>query len=75
MPSVATRSPGLTSNSSPICSCSIGTMSGNPPRTIVTSLLPSAKREERAAPARALALVSKKRPRMTKKITPAATSV
>ena len=53
----------------------MGTINGKPPRTIVTSLLPRASREESAAPARAFARVSKKRPRITKKITPAATSV
>ena len=41
----------------------------------MTSLLPKARREDSAAPARDFARVSKKRPRITKKITPAATSV
>ena len=75
IPSVAMRSPGRTSNSSPICNCSIGTISGNPPRKIVTSLLPSANKDVRALLAFAFARVSKYRPRITKKITPAATSV
>ena len=75
IPSVAIRSPGRTSNSSPICRFSIEEISGNPPRIIVTSLAPSESNVDKALLARRFARVSRYLPRTTKRITPPATSV
>ena len=74
-PSVAIRSPGATTNSSPISKFSTGITTVKPPRTTLTSFTFSASNADRALLARRLARVSRKRPRITKVITPAATSV
>ena len=74
-PSVATRSPGATTNSSPISKFSTGMTTVKPPRTTLTSFTFSAKRADSALLARRFARVSRKRPRITKVTTPAATSV
>ena len=74
-PSVATRSPGATTNSSPISKFSTGIRTVNPPRITLTSLTFKAKRAERALLARRFARVSRNLPRITKVTTPAATSV
>ena len=74
-PSVATRSPGATTNSSPISKFSTGMTTVKPPRITLTSLTFSARSADNALLARLLARVSRKRPRITKVITPAATSV
>ena len=74
-PSVATRSPGTTTNSSPISKFSTGIRAVNPPRITLTSLTFRAKSAESALLARRFARVSRNLPRMTKVTTPAATSV
>ena len=60
MPSVATFSPGRTTNRSPTASCSTGTRRSAPSASrIATSLAPSSSSAVSAAPARRLARASK----------------
>ena len=58
-PSVATFSPGRTTNSSPTASWSIGTRCSTPSRSTETSLAPRVSRARTASPARRLARASK----------------
>ena len=74
-PSVAMRLPGLTTNSSPTTRCEIGISTSRPLRSTATSFSPSASNVESALLALLFARVSRNRPRMTKRSTPAATSV
>ena len=74
-PSVGIRAPGLTTNSSPITRCSIGINTSRPLRRTVTSFALKERSEVSALLARCFARDSKKRPKITKRRTPAATSV
>ncbi len=73
-PSVATCSPGRTTNRSPTASRSTGTRVSSPSRSTATSLAPNDSSARSAAPARCLARTSKYRPARMKVVTPAATS-
>ena len=53
--SVAIRSPGRTTNSSPTCNCPIGMSTSRPSRKTVASLAPSLSRAVTASPARSFA--------------------
>ncbi len=73
VPSVATFSPGRTTNRSPTRSCSTGTTTSTPSRRTCASFAPSSSSARIAAPERRLARASKKRPsRINAVITPAA---
>ena len=74
-PSVAMRAPGFTTNSSPKTKCSIGIRTSKPFLNTVTSLALRESSDVRALLARCFARDSKKRPKITKSNTPAATSV
>ena len=74
MPSVATFSPGRTTNRSPTASWSTGMRSSTPSRRTETSLAPSSSNARRAAPARRLERASKNRPARMNVVTPAAAS-
>ncbi len=73
-PSVATFSPGRTTNRSPTVSAPIGTRTSVPSRRTATSLAPSSSRACSAAPARRLERASNQRPARMKAVTPAAAS-
>jgi hypothetical protein len=73
-PSVATFSPGRTTNWSPTASRSTGIRSSRPARSTATSFAPSSSSARSAAPARRFARASKYRPARTNVVTPAATS-
>lgn len=73
-PSVATFSPGRTTNRSPTASSDVGTRTSRAPRSTPTSLAPSSIRARSAAPARRLERVSNQRPARMKAVTPEATS-
>ncbi|CAB4537286.1 unannotated protein [freshwater metagenome] len=75
IPSVAIRAPGFTMNSSPMLSSVTGMRVSMPARITVTSFSPSANKVESALLALFFARDSRYLPRMTKKRTPAATSV
>ena len=74
VPSVATRSPGRTTNRSPTTRSATGMRTSRSPRSTATSLAPSSSSERRASPARRLARFSKYRPASRKVVTPAAAS-
>ena len=73
-PSVATFSPGRTTNRSPTASRSIGTRVSTPFRSSETSLEPSSSSARIAAPARRFDRASKYRPARMNVVTPAAAS-
>lgn len=74
VPSVAIRSPGRTTNSSPTWSSAIGARCSTPSRRTATSLAPRSSSARSAAPARRLDRASNQRPARTKVVTPAAAS-
>ena len=73
-PSVATFSPGRTTNTSPTASSPIGIRVSDPSRSTATSLAPMSNSARSAAPDCVLARASKKRPARMKVVTTAATS-
>ena len=74
VPSVATRSPGRTTNTSPTASSDAGIPISTPSRSTVASLAPSDSSARSAAPAERLARVSAYRPASRNTVTAAATS-
>ncbi len=74
IPSVATFSPGRTTNSSPTVRRSTGMRVSAPSDNTATSLAPSSSKARSAAPAVRLERFSKYRPASTNRVTPAATS-
>ena len=73
-PSVATFSPGRTTNRSPAASSPIGIRTSAPSRSTATSFAPSVIRARSAAPERRFALCSKYRPARMNAVTPEAAS-
>ena len=73
-PSVATFSPGRTTNVSPTTSASIGILVSTPSRSTATSRAPSSSRARSAAPDWRLERCSSQRPARRKVVTPAAAS-
>ena len=73
-PSVATFSPGRTTNRSPTASCATGIRLSTPSRSTATSLAPSSSSARSAAPARRFERASKYRPASRNVVTPPTTS-